>query len=231
MRRSVEAVLLGAAISLVPAIAAAHISIASGPGAANATQILKFGVGHGCEGVADTYMIKVEIPSTVTSVRPMPSDFGKVSVETDATGAVTSVTWTRAAQDTAQGDVAYHELGLRAKLPDKPFTTLFFPTHQYCYGPDGGILVTDWVGTDPLDLNVEPAPGVKMVPQHKTGWNKFTVAAATTDLGGLFPDALIVWKGTSAFSPNATTTGLIKTTTGVTALEALAAGDEIWVKY
>ena len=230
MRRSVEVILLGAAISLVPAIATAHISISSGPGAANATQIIKFGVGHGCEGF-DTYMVKIEIPSTVTSVRAMPSDFGKVSVETDATGAVTAVIWTRAAQDLAATDIAYHELGLRAKLPDKPFTTLFFPTHQYCYGADGGVLVTDWIGTDPSNTAEEPAPGVKMVPAHKTGWNKFTVAAATTDLIGLFPDALIVWKATSAFSPNATTTELIKTTAGVNALAALASGDEIWVKY
>jgi len=230
MRRSVEAILLGAAISLVPAMAAAHISITSGPGFANGTQIIKFGVGHGCEGL-DTYSVKVDIPADVTTVRPMPSDFGKLSVQTDATGAITGVTWTRTAQETLDSDVAYYELAIRAKLPDKGFSTVYFPTHQYCLGPDGGIVVTDWIGTDPADITVEPAPAVKLVPARRAGWNKFTVPVAVADVSSFFGDALIVWKGTAAFSPNPATTDLIKTTNGVTVLASLAANDEIWVKY
>ncbi|HMJ53054.1 MAG TPA: DUF1775 domain-containing protein [Polyangiaceae bacterium] len=230
MRRSVEAILLGAAISLVPAMAAAHISITSGPGFANATQIIKFGVGHGCEGL-DTFSVKVDIPADVTSIRPMPSDFGRVSVETDATGAVSGVVWTRTAQETLEGDVAYYELAIRAKLPDKGFSTVYFPTHQYCRGPDGGVIVSDWIGLDPTNTTVEPAPAVKLVPSRRAGWNKFTVPVAVADVTAFFGDALIVWKGNAAFSPNPATADLIKTTSGVTALTALAANDEIWVKY
>jgi uncharacterized protein YcnI len=211
-------------------MAAAHISITSGPGFANATQIIKFGVGHGCEGL-DTYSVKIDIPADVTSVRPMPSDFGKVSVETDATGALTAVIWNRTTQETLDSDVAYYELSVRAKLPDKGFTTVFFPTHQYCRGPDGGIVITDWVGTDPNSTTVEPAPAVKVVPSRRAGWNKFTVPVAVADVSTFFGDALIVWKGNAAYSPNPATTDLIKTTSGVTALTALSASDEIWVKY
>ena len=229
MRRSVEAILLGAAISLVPAMAAAHVSITSGPGFANGTQILKFGVGHGCEGL-DTYSVKIDIPADVTTVRPMPSDFGKLSIQTDATGAVTGVTWTRTAQELLGGDQAYYELAIRAKLPDKGFSIVYFPTHQYCLGPDGGVIVTDWIGTDPSNTTVEPAPAVRLVPARRAGWNKFTVPVAVPDVSSFFGDALIVWKGNAAFSPNPATTDLIKTT-GVTALTSLAANDEIWVKY
>ena len=229
MTRSTEAILLGAAISLVPAMAAAHISI-SGPGQANATQTIVLGVGHGCEGM-DTYSVKVDIPADVTSVRPLPSDFGRVSVQTDPTGAVTSVTWQRTADETLSGDVAYYELKIRLKLPDKPFTTIHFPTHQVCRGPDGGMSETHWIQTSPDAGGDEPAPALKLVPTHRAGWNKFTVAQATTDLYGLFNDALIVWKDNAAFSANTATADLIKTTAGVTTLTSLDANDVIWVKY
>lgn len=229
MRRSVEAILLGAAISSVPAMAAAHIEITSGPGFANGTQIVKFGVGHGCAGM-DTYSVKVDIPAGVTSVRPMPSDFGKVSVETDATDAITAVMWQRATSDTLDTDIAYYELSVKMKLPDKAFTKVYLFAHQVCRGSDGGTSVTDWVETDP-DAGGEPAPAVKLVPPCRAGWNKFTMAQATSDLVGFFGDALIVWKGNAAYSANPATVDLIKTTAGVTALTSLAASDEIWVKY
>ena len=63
------------------------------------------------------------------------------------------------------------------------------------------------------------------------GWNKYIVAAAVPDVAALFGDAQIVWKGTAAYSANPTTAELIGATPGVTALTALAANDEIWVKY
>jgi periplasmic copper chaperone A len=228
MRRSVEAILLGAAISVVPAIATAHVSV-TGPGFANTTQIIKFGVGHGCEGL-DTSGIRMVIPAGVTSVRAVPSDFGRVSVETDASGAVTAVVWQRTPQETLEGDVAYYELSIRARLPDQAFSVVYFPIYQTCRGPDGGTLVSEWIQTDP-DAGGDPAPALKLVPSRRSGWNKFTVPTAVTDLAGYFGDALIVWKGNAAFSSNPATSDLIKTTAGVTALTALAANDEIWVRY
>ena len=229
MRRTVGAacaVLFGTAISFVPGIADAHIGITSGMGFANATQVIKFGVGHGCAGL-DTVAIRIDIPAGVTSVRAFPSDFGRLSVETDATGVVTSVTWQKS--DSLPGDFAYYELALRAKLPNTPFTNVAFPTHQTCMGADGGTVVTDWVSLDPA--NAEPAPVVKVVPSRTPGWNKITVTQAVADVATYFGDSLIVWKGNSAYSPNQATADLIKNTTGVTALTSLAASDEIWVKY
>ena len=94
-------------------------------------------------------------------------------------------------------------------------------------------VVSDWIGTDPADTTVEPAPAVAMVPARRPGWNKFTMPAAIADIttSSYFADALIVWKGNAAFSPSPATTDLIKSTAGVTALTALSANDEVWVKY
>jgi uncharacterized protein YcnI len=233
MKRIVQ-VLAVAGLALAPAAAGAHVSIISGPGAANATQEVTFGVGHGCEG-ADTYKVKVDIPAGVTSVRPMRSDFGKVAVEKDAAGLVTAVTWQKADADALDADIAFYKLVIRMKLPDKPFTTVFFPAHQTCRAANGTLSVVDWkmLPTDaPVDGGEdEPAPSIAIVPAHKPGWNKMTVAVAVADLGTYFGDAQIVWKGSAAYSANPATTDLIKATSGVTALTSLAAGDEIWVKY
>jgi hypothetical protein len=222
-------------LSLPPAIARAHVSIVSGPGLAGSSQEIAFGVGHGCAG-ADTLEVRIEIPAGVTSVRPMTSDFGRVSVEKDAAGTITAAIWRKPAEELFDADLAYYKLAVRLKVPNQPFTTLFFPSHQTCRAADGTMTTVDWVGlpTDPLvdgGPAAEPAPALAIVPARFAGWNKFTVGQAVADLGVYFPDALIVWKGSAAYSVNPTTRDLIGATAGVTALEALAAGDEIWVRY
>lgn len=234
MKRFVQGIVVTASLALVPAAARAHVSIISGAGAANTTQEITFGVGHGCAG-ADTYKLKVDIPAGVTSVRPMRSDFGKVSVEKDAAGTITAVAWQKADADALDADVAFYKLVVRLKLPDKPFTAVFFPAQQTCRAANGTLSTVDWkmLPTDaPVDGGEdEPSPSIAIVPSHRAGWNKLTVPVAVTDLGAYFGDASIVWKGTSAYSASPATTDLIKATSGVTALTALAAGDEIWVKY
>jgi uncharacterized protein YcnI len=234
MTRTLFALVVAAGLGLAPRLADAHISIASGPGFANTTQEIAFGVGHGCAG-ADTYKVRIEIPSTVTSVRPVRSDFGKVSVEKDAAGTITAAVWQKADADALDADIAYYKLVLRLKVPNQPFTTIFFKAHQTCRAADGTLSTTDWVmlPTDPVvdGGTDEPAPSLTIVPARLSGWNKFTVAAAVADLGVFFSDALIVWKGTAAYSANPTTKDLISTTSGVTPLSSLAANDEIWVRY
>jgi uncharacterized protein YcnI len=225
--------LAGAAISLLAATAGAHIEVASGPGFANTSQEITFGVGHGCSGI-DTYSVKIDIPAGVSSVRAETSDFGKATVEKDAAGNVIAVNWTKAAADLLDSDTNYYKLVLRLKVPNAPFTTIFFPAHQTCMATDGGTTVVDWVGTMPAPPDgggPEPAPALKIVPARRAGWNKLTVPAAVSDLSGFFGDALIVWKGTAAYSSNPATADLIMKTSGVTALGALAANDEVWVKY
>jgi len=215
--------------------ASAHVSVVSGAGVANATQEVHFGVGHGCAG-ADTVRVRVEIPASVTSVRPMPSDFGRISVEKDAAGLVSAVVWQKADADFLDADLAYYKLTIRLKVPNQPFTAVFFPAHQVCRAADGTMTTVRWVGLpgDPVvdgGASDEPAPALVVVPARRAGWNKLTVAAAVSDLATFFADALIVWKGAAAWSPNPATTDLIGATAGVTALTALAANDEIWVRY
>jgi uncharacterized protein YcnI len=229
MHRTVVALLAATGVFLAPAVAQAHISVSSGPGFANTTQEIVFGVGHGCAG-ADTYSVRVEIPAGVTSVRPERSDFGKVSVEKNAAGDVIAVVWQKADQELLAGDISYYKLTVRLKVPDRPFTSLYFPTHQTCKASDGTLSSTDWVGT-PTSSAPEPAPELRIVPARKAGWNKFTVPSAISDLSLFFSDAQIVWNGTAAYSSNTATAELVTTTSGVTVLTELKANDEIWVRY
>lgn len=83
----------------------------------------------------------------------------------------------------------------------------------------------------PMPGDPEAAPVIAIVPPRKPGWNKFTVPVAVPNLAVFFSDAQIVWRGTEAYSPNASVTELTGATAGVSALSSLNAGDQIWVKY
>jgi periplasmic copper chaperone A len=222
------------AFVVLPAVARAHVSVGSGPGFANTTQEITFAVGHGCAG-ADTYGVRIEIPAGVLSVRPLRSDFGKPSIEKDAAGAITAVSWQKPDADVLDADLAYYKLIVRLRVPDQPFTTIFFPARQTCRATDGTMSTVDWkmLPSDPVvdGGTDEPAPALAILPPRRPGWNKYVVPQAVPEVAALFGDAQIVWKGTAAYSANPTTAALIGTTPGVTALSALAANDEIWVKY
>ncbi len=233
MRRTVAALLAVMGIVLVPGLASAHISVSSGPGFANATQEIAFGVGHGCAG-ADTYSVKIDIPAGVTSVRALRSDFGKATVEKNAAGDVIAVIWQKPDAELLDSDFGYYKLVVRMKLPNQPFTTLFFPTHQTCKASNGTMTTVHWVATTESHgggETEEPAPALKILPARKAGWNKFTVPSDMADLSAYFSDALIVWKDSAAYSSNAATAELAKSTSGVTELTELKANDEIWVRY
>jgi uncharacterized protein YcnI len=222
-----------AAVSLLPGSASAHIGAVPATAVAGATSEINFAVGHGCEQ-ADTVSVTVDIPAGVSGVRGMPNDFGKVKVNRDpATDLIVSVTWSKTAAE--DRDDYFYKLGIRAKLPDAPFTTVFFPIHQVCQKADGTQITADWVSTQPSEgeSGPKPAASVIVLPARKPGWNKYTVpvAIAAADLEKVFGDAQIVWKGTAAYSANPATVEQAKATAGTTALTELAAGDEIWVKY
>lgn len=226
---------------LLPSIASAHISIASGPALANKSgQKISFGINHGCTGVGgaklDTLSIRIDIPTGIdpASVRALPSDFGGTPIVTKTGTNVTSVQWNRDPAELQASDVAYYELTLRMKILDVPFTKIPWVITQVCR-PQGGTVTDDvtviWTGPS---SNAEPSPVLTVVPAHVAGWHKVTLTSAilAADMGVYFGDAQIVWKGTAAFSSNAFTATLITMTSGVTALTAdLAVGDEIWVKY
>lgn len=231
MTRLAASLAIAGTTVLIPALAHAHIAVASGLGVANTTQEVTFSVGHGCSG-ADTVAVSIEIPTGVSSVRPETSDFGQVDVQTDDAGAVTLVSW-RKSSAPLQADTQFYKLSLRLKVSDVPFSRLYFPAHQSCRAAEGtATTVVDWVGIDEPDGSlVEPAPALFVVPARFPGWNQFTVAAAVPELSAFFPDAQIVWKGSLAYSINPATVSLIQGTDGVSLLHALSPGDSIWVKY
>lgn len=210
----------------------AHVSIVSGPAFADSTQMLRFGVGHGCEG-SDTWRVRVELPAEIVSVRALPGDLGPFVLETDDAGLVTAVTWEKSEDGLLESDVGYYELGLRLRVPNAPFTELLFPVYQTCRISDGREVEVAWVSTEPDagDGEVGPAPRLPIVPKRFPGWNRFTLPRDVADLATFFGDALIVWRDEAAYSSNPTTVELIGETSGVTRLTDLSAGDEIWVKY
>lgn len=226
------ALVAGAGFVAWCATADAHVSVA-GPGFAGQNQILVFSIGHGCEG-ADSYKLSVAIPKEVTSVRGMPNAWGDADVQTDDTGAVTAVVWTK--QTVRPRDDQYYQMSIRVGVPDLPFHTLYFPATQSCRTADGVESVVEWkalpdeVAAAPKGEEPEPAPALTILPARVPGWNKFTVTDKVTDLS-VFKDALIVWAGDAAYSANPTTAERIRSEEGVTELREIPAGTDVWVKY
>ena len=221
----------------IPAIAEAHVSISSGPAAANKSQFITFAVGHGCEDAnakhLDTVKVRVVLPAGVTSVRALRSDFGKPALVKSGE-VVTAVEWTKPAADLLDGDDSYYELKIRARVPDMPFTKLKFDVIQTCEDSvTHDQVVVPWDQPEGSTTG-DPAPHLTVVPAHTPGWNKITVsrALAQDELPTYFGDAQIVWRGTEAYSSSSATAMMIASTQGVTPLaDGLAANDEIWVRY
>ncbi|WP_437782679.1 YcnI family copper-binding membrane protein [Sorangium sp. So ce1097] len=237
MKRAFQSCLIVAGSLFAATAAQAHISV-SGPAFAGATHEASFGVGHGCDG-ADTYRVKIQIPAGVTSVRPLDSTFGKAVLEKDAEGNVTAVVWTKPLADVLPADTNYYKLSLRFQVPETPFKTLYFPTIQTCRTADGTETVAEWVATsgghgshgdNPDAPESHPAPALTVLPPRAPGWNKYTVNEHVHDLS-VFKDALIVWAGKAAYSPNPSTQSLIETEPDTEVLTMIHPGTEIWVKY
>lgn len=220
----------------IPTIAQAHISVASGPAAANKSQVIAFGINHGCTDTAgkklDTVKIKITIPAGVTGVRGVRSDFGNPTYTKDGT-TITEVTWTKPAGDLLDADDSYYEIKLKVKIPDMPFSKLQWNIEQTCEDSTTNQQIVVLWDQPEGSTTGEPAPQMTVVPARTSGWNKITVPRALTieEVAAFFGDALIVWKGNAAFSTNPNTTDMIKATQGVTELTGLAANDEIWVRY
>lgn len=223
---------LGGAALLVSSSALAHVSV-SNPGIAGTQQVITFGVGHGCEG-ADTVSIEVSIPEEVTQVRVLvgPAGFGNPEITRNDADLITKVKWTKA--EALPGDDMYYQFGLRVRVPDRPFTTLLFPTLQTCVNEDGEELTANWAlspeeAAEGGDHALE-APALRVLPARKGGWNKYTVPRRITDLS-IFDDAQIVWHGDKAYSSNAATQALIESDDSVDELTEIPANAEIWVRY
>lgn len=225
-----------ASVASVGSMAEAHVEVMSGPAVANTSQKFTFAVGHGCTDAGgaklDTIAVKIAIPAGVTSVRALTSDFGKASITTSGTD-VTAITWTKPVADLQMGDFQWYELTFRARLGEVAFTKIPFVITQTCQDATGTQTVVVWDAPEGSTTG-SPSPIVKVVPAHRSGWNKLTVTTAVpaANLPTYFGDAQIVWKGTAAYSPSADVSTLISATPGVSLLATdLAAGDELWVRY
>lgn len=223
--------------SLVAISAQAHVEVESGNAIANASNKITFAIAHGCTNAAmqklDTISVRIDIPAGVTGVRALTSDFGKATVATDASNNVTSITWTKPVADLQPADTQWYELTLRAHVPDAAFSKLQFVVTQVCQDTVGNQLTVAWDQPEGSTTG-SPSPIVKLVPPHRTGWNKVVMAGMImdTDLPAYFGDAQIVWRGNAAYSPSADVAAMITSTPGVTALAgAIMPGDELWVRY
>lgn len=226
-------VLAAISTALVATAAQAHVGITNPNVAAGSSQIIHFGVGHGCAG-ADTTRIVVTIPAEVTSVRGIPgTGFGEADVITDEAGLPLAVAWEK---DTVRDlDDAYYQLSLRISVPATPFATLYFPVTQTCRDAEGVETVVEWnaLPGDPPPQGEEeasPAAALSIVPARSPGWNRYVAQSAIIDLS-VFKDAEIVWVGDAAYSSNQLTAELIANEEGVAQLVGIEPGAEIWVKY
>ena len=135
---------------IAAAPAAAHVSVQPKTAPAGAYQVLRFGIGHGCEGKATT-RLTVHIPPAVPTARPQPKpgwrlDIGRAPGQP---GRVTAVTWTgRLPAD------QFDEFVMLVRLPASG-SALEFPADQAC-----GPTVVPWAGADPA----HPAPRLELAP-------------------------------------------------------------------
>lgn len=130
--------------------AAAHVSVQPKAATVGAYEVLRFGVGHGCDDKATTRLV-VNIPTDAQSARPQPKPGWSLSIQhaPDDAKKVTSVTWTgRLAAD------QFDEFLIQVHLP-KDGATAVFPAIQTC-----GKAQNAWNGADPQ----HPAPTVSLTP-------------------------------------------------------------------
>lgn len=150
-------VLTLAAALAVPAAAAAHVSVQPTAAAPGAYQVLRFGVGHGCDGRATT-ALRISIPSGVEAARPQPKPGWKLVVERDGGGkpdAVAAIRW----QGSLPAD-QFEEFVMLVKLP-RTAGPLAFPAVQTC-----GKAETGWTDVSPPGgpRPAHPAPTVILGP-------------------------------------------------------------------
>ncbi|MCG8311862.1 MAG: DUF1775 domain-containing protein [Pseudomonadales bacterium] len=194
--------LFGLATLTLSSSVLAHVTVTSDTGFANAYYQVDLAIPHGCSG-ADTHRVEVSIPSSLTSIRAVLGDLGYASFETDSeTGNVTKIIWDKPLDDLLAADSHTYNISFRTQLPDAPFTTLHFPTVQYCQNEMGDEYVSEWVGSGGHDHSggndsTLPAPSLFIYPQRNSGWNKYVAPDHLHDIS-IFNDAEIVWKGNAA---------------------------------
>lgn len=121
--------LLAAAAVLTAGGAQAHVSVQPTTSTAGSYQVLRFGVGHGCDGAATT-ALRIEIPPGVSLANPQPKPGWRLKVEHAGgpSAPVTAIVWTGGLPADR-----FDEFLILAKLPSAG-GPLAFPAIQSCGG-------------------------------------------------------------------------------------------------
>lgn len=147
--------IVGAVAALAAATSAqAHVSVQPQEATAGGYQVLRFGVGHGCDGKPTT-SVRIEIPQGVSAARPQPKPGWRLDVQRSPDGAVNAIVWTgRLAAD------EFDEFLILTRLPPAP-GPLAFPAIQACDGAEAR-----WVEIAPpgAPRPAKPAPVVNLRP-------------------------------------------------------------------
>lgn len=147
---------LAAAMAAATA-ASAHVSIQPASATADSYQVLRFGVGHGCDGKATT-ALRIEIPAGVSVARPQSRPGWTLKIERGRGDIVTAIVW--------QGELPadqFEEFVILTKLPPGE-GPLAFPATQTC-----GASEVRWgdVPGDPHAPAKRPAPRLNLTPAGK----------------------------------------------------------------
>jgi periplasmic copper chaperone A len=157
-----------ACLATAPAFAHATLDRADAP--ADSFFQLGINVPHGCEGTA-TLKVRVRIPEGVVGVKPQPKPGWELELRKEKlatpvsaghgqiTERVAEVTWTGKLPDEH-----FDRFLLHMKLPDKPGTTLYFPTVQECEKSVHRWIEIPGPGKSAGDLK-EPAPSLRLGPK------------------------------------------------------------------
>ncbi|MFZ6844403.1 YcnI family protein [Undibacterium sp. RuTC16W] len=166
--------MLAALAGMVSPLAIAHVTMEQTIASAGAYQKLTFKIGHGCEG-SGTHTVKVTLPDSVMSAKPMPKAGWKLSAQVEDLATpyqshgktiskdVREVSWSEGLLP----DAHYDEFSVQVKLPDTP-GKLYFKVTQLC---EQGRL--DWVeipkeGQGKKDLKA-PAPMLDVEGKQEAG--------------------------------------------------------------
>ena len=137
---------------LVAGPAVAHVSLQPAQAVAGGYQVLRFGVGHGCDGKATTGL-RLEIPESVTIARPQPKPGWALSIALRAgTDAPAAIAWTGALPADE-----FDEFLVLAKLPGTE-GRLAISVLQTC-----GPVEIRW-GDPPSAEAKRPAPTILLTP-------------------------------------------------------------------
>jgi len=162
---------------------------------AGATNVVYLRVPHGCPDVdsttgnaARTSKVIVDIPSTVTSLKPEFRPGWTLAVVKSGAGAITQVTWTARSFDDALPDYSFADFGLRGKLNGVAGDKIGFTTRQECDFHDDGTAATglfeDWIGVDTPTITLV-ATANKVAGSDDLAAQRADVNASKTEVASL----------------------------------------------